>query len=43
MVGRGLGRFQNSGDSVPADLSRAVLFLCSEKAAHLTGHIVNVP
>ena len=42
-VGRGLGRFQNSGDSVPADLSRAVLFLCSEKAAQFTGRIVNVP
>lgn len=42
-VGRGLGRFQNSGASVPADLSRAVLFLCSEQAAQLTGHIVNLP
>ncbi len=42
-VGRGLGRFQNTGATVPADLSRAVLFLCSPRAAHLTGHIVNLP
>jgi NAD(P)-dependent dehydrogenase (short-subunit alcohol dehydrogenase family) len=42
-VGRGLGRFQNTGTTVPADLSRAVLFLCSPRAAHLTGHIVNMP
>lgn len=42
-VGRGLGRFQNTGTTVPADLSRAVLFLCSERSAHLTGHIVNLP
>lgn len=42
-VGRGLGRFQNTGTTVPADLARAVLFLCSPRAAHLTGHIVNMP
>jgi 3-oxoacyl-[acyl-carrier protein] reductase len=42
-VGRGLGRFQNTDTTVPADLSRAVLFLCSPHAAHLTGHIVNLP
>jgi len=42
-VGRGLGRFQNTGTTIPADLSRAVLFLCSPRAAHLTGHIVNLP
>ena len=42
-VGRGLGRFQNTGTTVPADLSRAVLFLCSPRAEHLTGHIVNMP
>lgn len=42
-VGRGLGRFQNAGTTVPADLSRAVLFLCSPRSAHLTGHIVNLP
>jgi 3-oxoacyl-[acyl-carrier protein] reductase len=42
-VGRGLGRFQNTGATVPADLSRAVLFLSSLRAAHLTGHIVNLP
>jgi len=42
-LGRGLGRFQSSGTTVPADLERAVLFLCSDRAAHLTGHIVNVP
>mgnify|MGYP001184982396 CR=1 FL=1 len=42
-VGRGLGRFQNTGATVPADLSRAILFLCSPRAAHLTGHIVNLP
>ncbi len=41
-VGRGLGRFQNSGTTVPADLSRAVLFLCSPGASHLTGNIVNL-
>lgn len=43
MVGRGLGRFQNTGTTVPADLARAVLFLCSDRANHLTGHIVNMP
>lgn len=42
-VGRGLGRFQNTGATVPADLSRAVLFLSSPRTAHLTGHIVNLP
>ena len=42
-VGRGLGRFQNTGTTVPADLSRAVLFLCSPHSSHLTGHIVNLP
>ena len=41
-VGRGLGRFQNSGTTVPADLSRAVLFLCDPAASHLTGNIVNL-
>jgi NAD(P)-dependent dehydrogenase (short-subunit alcohol dehydrogenase family) len=43
MVGRGLGRFQNTGTTLPAELSRSVLFLCSERATHLTGHIVNMP
>jgi len=43
MVGRGLGRFQNTGTTVPSELSRAALFLCSARAAHLTGHIVNLP
>ena len=43
MAGRGLGRFQNTGATIPADLSRAVLFLCSERAAHITGNIVNLP
>ena len=42
-VGRGLGRFQSTGVTVPAELERAVLFLCGPRAAHLTGHIVNVP
>lgn len=42
-IGRGLGRFQNTGTTVPADMTRAVLFLCSPRASHLTGHIVNVP
>jgi NAD(P)-dependent dehydrogenase (short-subunit alcohol dehydrogenase family) len=42
-LGRGLGRFQNTGATVPADLARAILFLSSTKAAHLTGHIVNLP
>jgi len=43
MVGRGLGRFQNTGTTIPSELSRAALFLCSPRAAHLTGHIVNLP
>lgn len=43
IVGRGLGRFQNTGTTAPADLSRAVLSLCSEGAADLTGHVVNLP
>ena len=43
VVGRGLGRFQNTGATVPAELSRAVLFLSSPRSAHLTGHIVNLP
>jgi 3-oxoacyl-[acyl-carrier protein] reductase len=42
-MGRGLGRFQNTGATIPADLSRAALFLCSERATHLTGHIINMP
>ena len=42
-VGRGLGRFQNAGTNIPADLARAVLYLCGPRAAHLTGHIVNIP
>lgn len=43
VVGRGLGRFQSSGTTVPADMSRAVLFLCGPRSAHLTGHVVNMP
>ena len=42
-LGRGLGRFQNTATTIPADLGRAVLFLCSPRAAHLTGNIVNLP
>jgi NAD(P)-dependent dehydrogenase (short-subunit alcohol dehydrogenase family) len=42
-IGRGLGRFQNVGATVPAEMTRAVLFLCNPHAAHLTGHIINVP
>ena len=42
-LGRGLGRFQNTATTIPADLTRAVLFLCSPRAAHLTGNIVNLP
>ena len=42
-LGRGLGRFQNTATTIPADLSRAVLFLCSPRSAHLTGNIVNLP
>jgi NAD(P)-dependent dehydrogenase (short-subunit alcohol dehydrogenase family) len=42
-VGRGLGRFQNTGTTVPAELTRAVLFLCSPRSEHLTGNIVNLP
>ena len=42
-LGRGLGRFQNTATTIPNDLSRAALFLCSPRAAHLTGNIVNLP
>ena len=42
-LGRGLGRFQNTATTIPADLARAALFLCSPRAAHLTGNIVNLP
>ncbi len=42
-IGHGLGRFQTDGMTVPADLARAVLFLCSPRAAHLTGYIVSLP
>ncbi len=42
-IGRGLVRFQDAAATVPADLTRAALFLCSPRAAHFTGHIVNVP
>ncbi len=42
-LGRGLERFQNADSAVPADLTRAALFLCSPRAAHLTGQIVNLP
>jgi NAD(P)-dependent dehydrogenase (short-subunit alcohol dehydrogenase family) len=43
MLGRGLQNFQTGGSAIPADLTRAALFLCSPRAAHLTGQIVNVP
>jgi len=42
-LGRGLERFQNADSAVPADLTRAALFLCNPRAAHLTGQIVNLP
>ncbi len=42
-IGRGLGRFQTDGMTVPADLVRGVLFLCSDQAAHFTGYIVSLP
>ena len=42
-LGRGLGRFQNTTTTIPSDLTRAALFLCSPHAAHLTGNIVNLP
>ncbi|MEW5939905.1 MAG: SDR family NAD(P)-dependent oxidoreductase [Chloroflexota bacterium] len=42
-VGRGLGRFQTTDATIPAELTRAVLYLCGPRAAHLTGHIINVP
>lgn len=42
-LGRGLGRFQNTATTIPSDLTRAILFLCSPRAAHLTGNIVNLP
>ncbi len=42
-LGRGLGRFQNTATTIPADLTRAVFFLCSPRAAHLTGNIMNLP
>ncbi len=41
-LGYGLDRFQNADASVPAEMTRAALFLCSPRAAHLTGYIVNV-
>ena len=42
-LGRGLDRFQNADTTIPADLTRAALFLGSPRAVHLTGQIVNVP
>jgi NAD(P)-dependent dehydrogenase (short-subunit alcohol dehydrogenase family) len=42
-LGRGLSRFQNTATTIPADLTRAALFLCGPRAAHLTGNIVNLP
>lgn len=42
-LGRGLGRFQNTATTIPSDLTRAIMFLCSPRAAHLTGNIVNLP
>jgi NAD(P)-dependent dehydrogenase (short-subunit alcohol dehydrogenase family) len=42
-IGRGLGRFQNTGTTVPAEMTRAVLFLCNPRSTHLTGHIINIP
>jgi len=42
-LGRGLERFQNADSAIPADLTGAALFLCSPRAAHLSGQIVNVP
>ena len=43
VLGRGLQDFQTGNNVAPADLTRAALFLCSPRAAHLTGHFVNVP
>lgn len=42
-LGRGLGRFQNTASTIPSDLTRAVMFLCSPRSGHLTGNIVNLP
>ena len=42
-LGRGLGRFQNTASAIPSELTRAALFLCGPRAAHLTGNIVNLP
>jgi len=40
-VGQGITRFQNAETTVPRDLTRAVLFLASPRAAHLSGVIVD--
>lgn len=42
-VGKGIAKYQNAEATVPSDLIRAVLFLASPRAAHLTGMIVNIP
>jgi hypothetical protein len=42
-VGKGIAKYQNAEATVPSDLTRAVLFLASPRAAHLTGLIVNIP
>jgi NAD(P)-dependent dehydrogenase (short-subunit alcohol dehydrogenase family) len=41
-VGEGILRFQNAETTVPRELTRAVLFLASPRAAHLSGVIVDI-
>jgi NAD(P)-dependent dehydrogenase (short-subunit alcohol dehydrogenase family) len=40
-VGQGIARFQNAETNVPHDLTRAVLFLASPRAEHMSGVIVD--
>lgn len=41
-VGTGLAAFHRADGSIPKDLAGAVLYLCSEAAAGLTGQVINV-
>ena len=40
-VGQGIARFQNAESNVPHELTRAVTFLASPRAAHLSGVILD--
>ncbi|MBV6395248.1 MAG: 3-alpha-hydroxycholanate dehydrogenase (NADP(+)) [Anaerolineales bacterium] len=41
-IGGGLGQFQTTTAAIPADPTRAALFLCGPRAARLTGQILNL-